>query len=67
MQFIFSNLFFTQQILKCFKSEMVKLTGRGNMDDEELNNHRLALKLLEEGLNFAKAHVEEVVDEEDDE
>jgi hypothetical protein len=46
---------------------MVKLTGRGNMDDEELNNHRLALKLLEEGLNFAKAHVEEVVDEEDDE
>jgi hypothetical protein len=40
-----------------------------NMDEDELKNHCLALKLLEKDLNFAKAaaHEEEDVDEEDDE
>jgi hypothetical protein len=39
------------------------------MDEEELKNHRLTLKVLEKYLNFieASAHEEEVVDEEDDE
>jgi hypothetical protein len=37
------------------------------MNEEELANHRLAIKLLEKDLNFAQAAAakEEVVDEED--
>jgi hypothetical protein len=38
-----------------------------NMEEEELKNHHLALKLLEKDFNFAEAHKEETVDEEDDE
>jgi hypothetical protein len=40
-----------------------------NMDEDELKNHCLALKLLEKDLNFAEAaaHEEEDVDEKDDE
>jgi hypothetical protein len=37
------------------------------MDDEELQNHRLSLILLEKDLNFVETHEKEAVDEEDNE
>jgi hypothetical protein len=38
------------------------------MDEEELHNHRLTLRLIEKkNLNFAEANEDEAMDEEDNE
>jgi hypothetical protein len=37
------------------------------MDEEELHNHRLTLRLIEKNLNFVEANEDEAVDEEDNE
>jgi hypothetical protein len=38
-----------------------------NIDEEELQNHHLILKLIKKDLNFVKENEEEVTDKEDNE
>jgi hypothetical protein len=37
------------------------------MDEEELQNHRLTLRLIEKDLNFTEANEDEALDEDDNE
>jgi predicted choloylglycine hydrolase len=62
-----STTFVKVQLWK--KWNKLKERSTTDMNEEELENHRLALKLIEKDLNFTEATVEEEedMDEEDDE